>query len=113
MEEVAIKGLHRIEVRDSKGDLDEAVVEVRYRRIRVLPPIGKQRRYPPLLLTVIHSEERGRPKNRPKIDWKLIIDLPVHSRKRAIEKLQWYALRWKIESSIRSSSRAARLRNRD
>jgi hypothetical protein len=97
MEEVAVKGLHRIEVRDSKGDLDEAVVEVRYRSVRVLPPIGKQQRYPALILTVIHAEERGRPKNRKKIDWKLITDLPVQSRKGAIEKLQWYALRWKIE----------------
>jgi hypothetical protein len=60
MGQVALKGLHRIEVRDSKGDLDEAVLEVRYRRIHVLPPIGKQQRYPALRLTVIHAEERGR-----------------------------------------------------
>ena len=65
--------------------------------IRVLPPIGKQKRYPALTLTVIHAEERGTPKNRKKIDWKLITDLPVRSRADAIEKLEWYALRWKIE----------------
>ena len=44
-----------------------------------------------------HAEERGTPKNRKKIDWKLITDLPVPSRKDAIEKLEWYSLRWKIE----------------
>jgi hypothetical protein len=97
MDEVAVKGLHRIEVRDSNGDPDEATLEIRYRKIRVLPPIGKQKRYPALNLTVIHAEERGNPKNRKKIDWKLITDLPVQSRKDAIEKLVWYALRWKIE----------------
>jgi hypothetical protein len=97
MDEVAVKGLHRIEVQDSNGELDDAVLEIRYRRIRVLPPIGKQKRYPALLLTVIHAEERGTPKNRKKIEWKLITDLPVQSRKGAIEKLEWYALRWKIE----------------
>jgi len=97
LEKVAVKGLHRIEVRDNNGDPDEAVLELRYRRIRVLPPIGKQKRYPALTLTVIHAEERGTPKNRKKIDWKLITDLPVQSRKDAIEKLEWYALRWKIE----------------
>ncbi|WP_407175625.1 hypothetical protein [Bradyrhizobium sp. STM 3562] len=97
MDEVAVKGLHRIEVRDSNGDPDEAVLEIRYRKIRVLPPIGKQKRYPALTLTVIHAEERGTPKNRKKIDWKLITDLPVGSRTDAIEKLEWYALRWKIE----------------
>jgi hypothetical protein len=97
MDEVAVKGLHRVEVRDSNGDPDEAVLEIRYRKIRVLPPIGKQKRYPALTLTVIHAEERGRPKNRKRIEWKLITDLPVQSRQDAIEKLEWYALRWKIE----------------
>jgi hypothetical protein len=97
MGEVAIKGLHRVEVRDSNGDPEEAVLEIRYRRIRVLPPIGKQKRYPALTLTVIHAEERGTPRNRKRIDWKLITDLPVQSRRDAIEKLEWYALRWKIE----------------
>lgn len=97
MGEVAVKGLHRIEVRDHDGEPDEAVLEIKYRRIRVQPPIGKQKRYPALTLTVIHAEERGTPKNRKKIDWKLITDLPVQSRKDAIEKLEWYSLRWKIE----------------
>ena len=97
MDEIAVKGLHRVEVRDNNGDRDEAILEIRYRTIRVLPPIGKQKRYPALTLTVIHAAERGTPKNRKKIDWRLITDLPVHSRKDAVEKLEWYALRWKIE----------------
>ncbi|MCA1458762.1 hypothetical protein I6F35_37305 [Bradyrhizobium sp. BRP22] len=36
------------------------------------------------------------PKRRKKIEWKLL-HLPAKSRKDAIEKLEWYALRWKIE----------------
>jgi len=56
-----------------------------------------RRRYPALTLTVIRAEERGTPKNRKKIDWKLITYLPVGSRTDAIEKLEWYDLRWKIE----------------
>jgi hypothetical protein len=31
MDEVAVKGLHRAEVRDNSGDPDEAVLEIRYR----------------------------------------------------------------------------------
>src|SRR3546814_14226713 len=58
MAEVAVKGLRRVEVRDSYGNPDEAVLEIRYRRVRVLPPIGKQKRYPALSLTVIHATER-------------------------------------------------------
>jgi hypothetical protein len=97
MEEVAVKGLHRIEVRDDRGEPDQAVLEIKYRKIRVLPPIGKQKKYPALTLTVIHAEERGTPKHREKIHWKLITDLLVQSRTAAIEKLQWYTKRWEIE----------------
>jgi transposase-like protein/transposase Tn5 family protein len=97
MEEVAVKGLHRIEVTDRDGHPSRAVLEIRYRSLHVLPPIGKQKRYPALKLTVIHATERGTPDNRQKIAWKLITDLPVRSRRDAIEKIEWYAMRWKIE----------------
>jgi hypothetical protein len=46
---------------------------------------------------VIHAQERGKPKRRKKIEWKLLTDLTVRSCKDAIEKIEWYALRWKIE----------------
>jgi hypothetical protein len=98
MREVRVKGLHRIEVRDAKGDHSQAILELRYRRIRVLPPIGKQQRYPETTLYVIHAQERGTPKGRERIEWKLLTDLPVTSPAEAIEKLTWYALRWKIET---------------
>lgn len=98
MSDVPVQGLHRIEVRDRKGECSQAVLEIRYRRIRILPPIGKEKRYPEMILTVLHAQERGTPKGRDKVDWKLITDLPVTSRAEAIEKLEWYALRWKIET---------------
>ncbi|WOH52831.1 IS4 family transposase [Bradyrhizobium sp. sBnM-33] len=97
MDEVTVKGLHRIKFKDDKGDPDEALLEIRFRKLRILPPIGKQKKYPALTLTVIHAQERGRPKRRKKIEWKLLTDLPVQSRKDAIEKIEWYGLRWKIE----------------
>ena len=98
MREVRVKGLHRVEVRDKKGTVSEAVLELRYRRIRVLAPIAKQKMYPPLMLTVLHATERDLPKGREPIDWKLVTDLPIRSRKEAVEKLNWYAMRWKIET---------------
>jgi len=98
MSDVDLKALHLITVRDKKGQPAEAVLELRYRRIRVLPPIGKQNRYPELRLTVIYAQERETPKGRDPIDWKLITDLPVSSPLEAIEKLEWYASRWKIET---------------
>jgi hypothetical protein len=98
MDEVKLKGLHRVRTSDSKGSVVDAVLEIRYRRIKVLPPIGKQSRYPALSLTVIHARERDTPVNRKPIEWKLITDLPIASRREAIEKLDWYAMRWKIET---------------
>jgi hypothetical protein len=38
------------------------------------------------------------PRGRDKIDWKLIFDLPVISRRDALEKIRWYSQRWKIET---------------
>jgi hypothetical protein len=98
MDEVRLKGLHRVQTSDQKGNVVDAVLEIRYRRIKVLPPIGKQSRYPALSLTVIHARERDEPVNRKRIEWKLITDLSVASRREAIEKLNWYAMRWKIET---------------
>jgi hypothetical protein len=98
MAEAKIRGVHRVEFRDSKGRPDEAFLEIRYRRITVLPPLYKQRRYPELRLTVIHAQETTAPAGRPPIEWKLITDLSVKSRADAIEKLDWYAMRWKIET---------------
>jgi hypothetical protein len=98
MDEVRVKGQHRIEVRDRKGDISEAVLEIKYRCIKVLPPIGKQKQYPELWLTVIHAKESKKPKNREQIVWKLITNLAVSSRRSAVEKLDWYVMRWKIET---------------
>ncbi len=123
MKEVRVQGRHRISVRDETGGTSEAILEIKYRRIRVLPPINKQKRYPGLTLTVLHAQERGTPRQREKIDWKLIANLPVRSRAEAIEKLEWYSLRWKIEtfhkilksgckaeeSRLRTAERLARL----
>jgi hypothetical protein len=47
---------------------------------------------------VIQAREATKPKGRDKIDWKLITNLPVRSRKDALEKLSWYSMRWKIET---------------
>lgn len=97
MAEVSVQGLHRVMVPIGPGKLDEALVELRYKAIHVLPPIGKQKRYPALTLTVIHARERGKPEGRPALDWRLITNLKIDTAEEAVEKLGWYAMRWKIE----------------
>lgn len=98
MREVQVQGAHQVEVGDEDGNRSTAVLDVRFRHIHVLPPVGKQQHYPALDLTVIHATERDTPEKRKPIEWKLITDLPVTSGRQAIEKLDWYAQRWKIET---------------
>ena len=98
MRRIKVKTTHQVEVRDGKGTVSQAAVNVKYQRLRVYPPIGKQKEYPPLMLTVIYAQEGSTPRGRDKIDWKLITNLPVQSRKDAVGMLTWYAMRWRIET---------------
>jgi hypothetical protein len=115
MNQAEVRAVHRIEVRNPRGECSQAVLEIRCRTMAVCPPIGKHKRYPKLNLTVLHAEERNPPAGRDRIVWKLLTNLPVRSRQEMIEKLQWYAQRWKIETFhkvLKSGCRAeeARLR---
>ena len=63
------------------------MLDVKYHRMMVCPPISKDQRYRPLELTVIHATERGTPYGRESIRWKLVTNLPVACKTDAIEKL--------------------------
>jgi hypothetical protein len=109
------RGLYRIAVRNRKGEQSEAVLEIRYRRLRIQTAKGKKKRYPEQTVTVIEAREQETPRDRDRIDWKLITDLVVNSRQQALEKVQWYALRWKIEvfhKILKSGCRAEQARLR-
>lgn len=77
--------------------VDRVTLDIRYKRIHICPPIGNQKRYPALDLTVIHASEVGAPSGRKPILWKLVTDLEVADLNAAIEKIRWYAARWNIE----------------
>lgn len=98
MKREAIQGTLRIEVLDAQRQPIQVELMLRYSQMTVHPPIGKHKRYPPLSLTVIHAWERNKPQGRKPICWKLLTDLPVANLESAIEKVNWYAQRWKIET---------------
>ena len=98
MADTRVRGLHRVELRGAEGEAIHVVLGIRARRVHLLPPIGKRNRYPALDLTVLHVTERSPPRGREPIEWKLLTDLPVRSRREAVEKIRWYAMRWKIET---------------
>jgi hypothetical protein len=98
MKREPIQGTHQIEVFDAKRRPIQVKLQLRYSQLTVHPPIGKHKKYHPLSLTVIHAWERGKPKDRKPICWKLLTDLPVENLESAIEKVDWYSQRWKIET---------------
>ena len=111
-------GTLQIEVRSDQDEITHASLEVRFKRILVLPPIGKQKRYPSLELTVIHATEIKPPSGRKPVVWKLLTDFDVRNLEQAVEKIRWYAMRWKIEvfhKILKSGCRAedAKLRAAD
>jgi len=98
MDEQPVKGNYEIEVRNRRGEPSMATLELKFCRMQILPPIGKNKSYPAQTLTVIRARERSAPEDREPIDWKLLTDLEVNDAAAAIEKLNWYASRWKIET---------------
>ena len=81
----------------------------------VRPPIGKQQAVPDAVADG-HPRRRARDAaGREPIRWRLLTDLPVDDLGRAIEKLDWYAQRWKIETYhkvLKSGCRAEQARLR-
>jgi transposase len=68
MQQVKVKGLHRVELRDAKGRPMIVTLELRYQRMTVLPPVGKQGSCAALQLTVLHAQERDPPPGRPALN---------------------------------------------
>jgi hypothetical protein len=113
-----VRGEHEVEVRDDHGRVSKARVRLRFCRLTVHPPVAKRGRYPALSLSVIRADEPGTPTGREPIRWRLLTDLPVEDLASAVEKLDWYALRWSSETYhkvLKSGCRAeqARLRTAD
>jgi hypothetical protein len=102
-------GTHEVRFRDAQGQDHRAVLTIRHATMTVRPPIGKQRKYPHQNLQIIHAEELDPPEGRAPVVWKLITNLPVESHAQAVHKLEWYALRWKIETFFRTLKTSCRI----
>ncbi len=109
MAEVQSSGVHEIQFRDAQGKGHRAVLSVKHATLTVRPPIRKQRKYPHQDLQIIHAEELDPPEGRAPVFWKLITNLPVTTHEEAVHKLEWYALRWKIETFFRTPKTGCRI----
>ena len=87
------QGEHVLDVPDAKGQTRGAHLSIRFQRLILCPPAGKQKRYDPIEVTVIHAKEESKKSGGEGIDWKLVADLPVAHLEEAVEKLRWHAMR--------------------
>lgn len=109
MAEVQSSGTHEVRFRDAQGKDHCAVLSVKHATMTVRPPIGKQKKYRHQDLQIIHAEELNPPEGRAPVFWKLITNLPVTTHADAVHKLDWYALRWKIETFFRTLKTGCRI----
>lgn len=109
MKELTPSGMHVIRFRDARGHQQEAHLSVKFASMTVLPPIGKQKCYPPQDLHVVFAEEVDPPGDRAPVFWKLITNLEVNSHAQAVHKLEWYAKRWNIELFFKTLKSGCRI----
>jgi hypothetical protein len=109
MEGVSPSGTHEVSFRDASGQDQQALLSVKFATVVVRPPIGKQKRYEPQQLQIIHAEETDPPADRPPLFWKLITNLEVATYEDAVHKLAWYARRWSIETFFKTLKTGCRV----
>lgn len=95
------KGKSQIEV-PAKGDQSAriATCDVKMGKITVMPSRhykGDKSKIRQLTVYAIQVVEKNPPEGSDRIDWMLLTNIPVSNYDDAIEKIQWYCLRWRIE----------------
>lgn len=98
LQKTPLAGTHSVTFKDAKGATHTADLQIRFRPMRLERSRHKRKDFPPIEVTVIHACEKATPVGRPRLEWKLATNLDVGSLAQAIEKLDWYAMRWKIET---------------
>jgi hypothetical protein len=98
MDKTEVAGFHYVKTRDKTGNSCLAKLQVRHCRMTIHPPLGKRKQYSSLDLTVIHAFEENEPVGRERLEWKLVTDFRVENLRDAVEKIDWYSQRWKIET---------------
>ena len=94
-------GIYSIEVRQHPEHKPRAVhLEIRFREVTLAPPDGALRRDPalqPVTVTLIGATESDPPKNRKRVEWLLLTDMPIADFKAACQFVSFYSYRWRIE----------------
>jgi hypothetical protein len=89
-----IHDLFALAARDPAGP-KLLVLSVRFAEVTLQPP--RDRRLPAVELWAVHLHEENTDDPEP-IEWMLLTTVPVHTFDDAVERAEWYAARWGIES---------------
>jgi Transposase Tn5 dimerisation domain len=74
-----------------------AEVSLRYKSVKLNPPLGADRDTLPIPVTIIHVVEEHPPEGEEGLEWFLLTTVNVQSAEDARDCLQWYCKRWRIE----------------
>lgn len=88
-----------------------ARVEVRYGAVELAPPLRKQK-MPAVQLWAVWVVEVEPPPGVKPVEWMLLTNLPVESPEAALEKVQWYCLRFQIEVYHRTLKSGCKIEER-
>lgn len=86
-----------------------AILEIRFCRVEIQRFREKVR---PVELWAVHAYEKQAPAKGKRIDWMLLTTIPVATLEEAIEKVQWYSQRFKIEGFHRILKSGCRIEKR-
>jgi hypothetical protein len=75
-----------------------ASLTLRYAPVRLQPPKSRATQLPELDVFAIHVIEDEPPAGIGPLEWMLLSSVPTHCPEQALERLQWYARRWTIET---------------
>lgn len=92
----------------------QAVLAVRWAEVTICASqVRLKRHWPGLKLYAIWVKEIDPPPGEDPLEWMLLTDLAISTWEQAVEKVQWYSLRWRIEEWHRILKTGCRVEKRE
>jgi hypothetical protein len=92
----------------------KAVLEVRWADVTICASaVRLKRHWPGLKLHAVWVREIDPPEGEDPLEWMLLTDMAVNNWEQAVEKVQWYCLRWRIEEWHRILKTGCRVEKRE
>jgi hypothetical protein len=107
-------GTHTIQVQAKNGQpARTTTVSVSWQQVTILPPRQKrgEERGVPLVIWVVRVAETNPPTGVEALEWILLTNVPVQNLADALERIEWYRLRWIIEEYHKAQKTGVEIEN--